>query len=402
MKKSSAIYFILIAFILGALLSSFSVYFFIHIKEIEEIENNNKITNESLNQSIENLKNINQRLELIQIEKKKRLKNLINEVKKMDYSSLTKSLLLKKDISTDSNYNKLLLEPNVYQDQTNEIPEDDPDIKELKKEFDSKTKEIFSSASFILKEKVNKLNLRIMEKNNILSDTNLKLDKTNSKLDQTNLDLKNLNNELEGKNSELQTSLSSIKQFKDKLEIQNMKLNNSLDEIKKYKEKLEHHKKQIVSLKKVETELNKTKLDLETKLENGRLKVNFKGDILFTSGSHKLKTAGKKLINSIYSILERNISDNSIFIAGHTDNEKVKESKKVKYESNWDLSTYRAIEVVKHLIKKGIKPNNITAAGFGKFRPIADNSTISGRQKNRRVELFLIPKINYRTNEKQK
>ena len=104
MKRSSAIYFILVSFIFGALISSLSVYFFIHINEIEEIEKNNKITIDSLNKKIENLKNFNQRRELIQIEKKKRLKNLINEISKKDFSSLTKSLLLSKDSNDQLNH----------------------------------------------------------------------------------------------------------------------------------------------------------------------------------------------------------------------------------------------------------------------------------------------------------
>jgi len=395
MKKRSTIYFSLISFILGALISSLSVYFFVHIREIEEIEKNNKDTIETLNKKIEDLKSINQRLELMQVEKRKKLNGLIGELKSKDYSLLTKNILLSKEIDNNPVYSKLMLE----QKQIEPLPEDDIDIKKLKKEFDKNIKSILNVSAFILKEKVDKLNLRIMEKNRILSSTNNKLDETNSTLDNTNLKLKSLNTTLEKKNSELNKSLSSIKDFKNKLELQNKKLNKSLNEIKKYKVQLEHRKKQIVSLKKIEKELNKVKSNLETKLENGKLKVSFKGDILFESGSHKLKKEGKKLIDSVYPILKANIKDNNIFIAGHTDNVKIKTNTKRKYESNWDLSTYRAIEVVKYLTKKGMSPNNITAAGFGKFRPIANNSTKSGRQKNRRVELFLTPKIINRKNQ---
>ena len=383
MKKSSALYFIFMSFIIGALIASFAVYFFVHINMIEKIENKNKSIIESLNKKIEDLKNLNQKLEILQLEKKKSFRNLINELKKKDYSILTKDILLSKDIDNNADYNKLLLKSGDFQ-KNSEITEDAPYIKELKKELDFKTKEILRSASYILKGKINKLNLQIMDKNKILSDINLKLDNTNSILDNRNL--------------ELNDKIKSINIFKDKLQIQNKKLVNNLEEINKYKNKLELHKKQIDSLQKVEAELNKTMSALETKVENGKLKVSFKGDILFSSGSHNLKKEGKTLINSVFPILKNNIVHNNIFIAGHTDNEKIKESTKTKYESNWDLSTYRAIEVVKYLTSKGISPDNITAAGFGKFRPIADNSTKLGRQKNRRVELFIIPKIIKRNN----
>ena len=408
MKKSAAVYMIFISFIIGAIISALAVYFFVHINEIEKIEQNNKATIDSLNKKIEDLKKLNQRLEMVRLEKQKKFQNLIQDIKTKDYSELTKNILLSKDISKDSDFNKLLLDPGMLQPHVKEIPEDDSDIKALKKELDMKTKEILESAGFILREKVNKLNLRIMEKNKVLSDTNQKLDKTNleldksnQELDKSNTQLSNLNTELEKKNRELEQSLDSIKRFKNKLESQNQVLNKSLEEIQNYKKKLETHKKQIVALKKVETELNKAKADLETKLEDGRLKVNFKGDILFESGSHTLKIEGKELINSVLPILKNSLSENNIFIAGHTDNQKIRESSKKKYESNWDLSTYRAIEVVKFLINKGIRPSHVTAAGFGEFRPISDNKTDLGRQKNRRVELFLIPKIIKRDNERQ-
>ncbi len=71
MEKSSALYFSFMSVIIGVLIGSFSVYFLIHIKEIKEIEKNNKITINSLSQKVENLKNLNKRLEMIQIEKKK-------------------------------------------------------------------------------------------------------------------------------------------------------------------------------------------------------------------------------------------------------------------------------------------------------------------------------------------
>ncbi len=224
-----------------------------------------------------------------------------------------------------------------------------------------------------------------MDKNQKLSDTNLELDKTNSILDK--------------KNIALNENIISINKYQNKLELQNKQLKDNLNEIRQYKEKLELHKEQISSLRKIELELNKSMSALETKLEDGKLKVSFKGDILFASGSHTLKPEGKKLIDNVFPILKKNTTNNNIFIAGHTDNQKIKDTTLSKYESNWDLSTYRAIEVVKYLSKKGIKPDNITAAGFGKFRPIADNSTKAGRKKNRRVELFLIPKIIRRNNK---
>ena len=177
------------------------------------------------------------------------------------------------------------------------------------------------------------------------------------------------------------------------LKIKNRQLADKLEEVEAYKSELEKHKEYITELEDIKTDLQKTVGNLETKIEGGRLKVSFKGDILFSSGSHLLRKGGVKLLDSVYPILMRGGEKYDIFIAGHTDNVPIKKEARDKYKSNWELSTYRAIEVVRYLTAKGLNPNNLTAAGYGEFKPMADNSTEKGKTRNRRVELFLIPKI---------
>ena len=163
--------------------------------------------------------------------------------------------------------------------------------------------------------------------------------------------------------------------------------------MEKYKEELEERKKYINDLEGIKSDLEKTVGVLETKIEKGRLKVSFKGDILFESGKHQLRQEGKQLLESVFPILIKSTVQNDIFIAGHTDNVPIREDARDQYESNWNLSAYRAIEVVNYLMEKGISPQSMTAAGYGEFNPIADNSTDEGKAKNRRVELFIIPRI---------
>jgi chemotaxis protein MotB len=176
------------------------------------------------------------------------------------------------------------------------------------------------------------------------------------------------------------------------LKDKNVGLIKTLKEVEKYKNELDEHKKYIYQLEGIKSDLEKTVGDLETKIEDGRLKVSFKGDILFASGEHKLRKTGVELLESVVPILNKNQKDYDIFIAGHTDNVPIRSISK-KYESNWDLSTYRAIEVVKYLIQKGLSPRNLTAAGYGEYKSITTNTTKEGKAKNRRVDLFLIPKI---------
>ena len=275
------------------------------------------------------------------------LTQLIKEIKAKDYYNLTKEhLLTSSAVAADSN--KIVMKPAENEMYLKDAASDDPAIKELKQRFNNKVKMMLGVSKGILREKVTKLNLELVKMNNMLK----------------------------GKNLELSDKLQEVQEYKGMLE----KYQKNLDDLAVVKSDLE---KKVGDLQ--------TKL--ETKIEDGRLKVNFQGDILFPSGSHKLRKEGVELLDSVFPILNQNITKFDIFIAGHTDNVPIKPEARDKYKSNWDLSTYRAIEVVKYLAAKGMSPRTLTAAGYGEYKPIADNSTPEGKAKNRRVELFLIPKI---------
>ncbi|GAH79272.1 unnamed protein product, partial [marine sediment metagenome] len=96
----------------------------------------------------------------------------------------------------------------------------------------------------------------------------------------------------------------------------------------------------------------------------------------------------KRMLNKLHPILIK--VPNEIVVGGHTDNVPISTK---QYPSNWELSTARATNVVRYLIKaKEFPPERISAVGYGEYRPITDNSTAEGRQKNRRV-VFLIKKL---------
>lgn len=123
----------------------------------------------------------------------------------------------------------------------------------------------------------------------------------------------------------------------------------------------------------------------------GQLSVKFLDEILFPSGSAEIKPEGKKLLATLARALSLE-ADKIIQIEGHTDNVKIGGPLAEKYPSNWELSSARAVAVVRYLSEKeGIDGRRLTAAGFGEFAPIADNQTKEGRQKNRRIEIRLIP-----------
>jgi len=80
-----------------------------------------------------------------------------------------------------------------------------------------------------------------------------------------------------------------------------------------------------------------------------------------------------------------------IQVDGHTDAVPIKS---FTYESNWQLSAARAVNVAQSLIDKGVPAHNIVIRAYGEQRPIADNMTEEGKEKNRRVEIIITQKDN--------
>jgi chemotaxis protein MotB len=105
----------------------------------------------------------------------------------------------------------------------------------------------------------------------------------------------------------------------------------------------------------------------------------------FASGSASLLPSAKEHLEKIAEILRAH--DLDIVVEGHTDDIPIRSA---RYKTNWELSTARATAVVLHLSEEHhINPTRLAAAGYGPYRPIADNRTPEGRASNRRVDLLL-------------
>ncbi|MHB8140814.1 MAG: OmpA/MotB family protein [Vulcanimicrobiaceae bacterium] len=106
----------------------------------------------------------------------------------------------------------------------------------------------------------------------------------------------------------------------------------------------------------------------------------------YNSGSARLRPQTKVILNEVSKFLRKN--NNLVRVEGNTDNVPIRT---VKYPSNWDLSTARAVNVVKYLVKDdGINPVRLSAAGYGKYHPRVPNTTAANRQENRRVDIVLL------------
>lgn len=118
----------------------------------------------------------------------------------------------------------------------------------------------------------------------------------------------------------------------------------------------------------------------------GTITVTLPNAILFDSGKETLKSATIAELDHIRSVLQQKYKDRQIDVVGHTDTDPIKKS---KWKDNWELSAQRSLTVARYLIQRGISEDNIRAVGCGESRPIASNSTASGKAKNRRVEIVV-------------
>ena len=123
-------------------------------------------------------------------------------------------------------------------------------------------------------------------------------------------------------------------------------------------------------------------------IEKRGLVITFVSSVLFDSGKANLRSQAHKALNKVVAVCRKIVADREVGIEGHTDNQPIRHS---GWESNWELSTARATSVLHYLEKKGISPERLSATGFGKYRPLTTNRTVEGRQKNRRVEIVILP-----------
>lgn len=110
---------------------------------------------------------------------------------------------------------------------------------------------------------------------------------------------------------------------------------------------------------------------------------------LFPSGQAELTPQGRKVIQRIGEVLKR-YAGYHVRVEGHTDNVPIGEKLKEIFPSNWELSTARATAVVRYMIYSlNFPPERLSAVGYSKYRPVADNKTPQGRAKNRRIRVVI-------------
>jgi chemotaxis protein MotB len=143
----------------------------------------------------------------------------------------------------------------------------------------------------------------------------------------------------------------------------------------------------------LEKRLKKEIDDQEVKLEMAErgLVITFVAEVLFDSGKAKIRPEAHSALDKVAKVIRDKVSDREIGVEGHTDNEPIKHS---GWKSNWELSTARATSVLHYLVDEGrLNPKKLSAIGYGEYRPVVSNDAAEGRQKNRRVEIVIMPKV---------
>jgi len=125
--------------------------------------------------------------------------------------------------------------------------------------------------------------------------------------------------------------------------------------------------------------------NISTRILDGKIIVSIKGKALFNSGSASLNSTAVSIFDEIILILT-DYPEYNINIKGHTDNSPISTA---IFPSNWELSAVRATTVLKYLISKGVRPQRLTATGYGEIMPLVPNTSEENKAQNRRVEFVL-------------
>jgi chemotaxis protein MotB len=138
---------------------------------------------------------------------------------------------------------------------------------------------------------------------------------------------------------------------------------------------------------------------LRVTARHGELVLSLPSEVLFPSGSAELSKQGEYAVVQVAGVLRR-YPERRYLVVGHTDNQDIAKPKPGAPApacapiDNWQLSTERALTVTRVMVTAGMDPKNLLPAGAGEHDPVASNATADGRQKNRRIEIALLPAIN--------
>ena len=135
--------------------------------------------------------------------------------------------------------------------------------------------------------------------------------------------------------------------------------------------------------------------EVDVQVLKGVVYISLADNMLYKSGSYEINDRAAETLSKIAKII-KDYSDYEVLIEGNTDNVPVNNNaaSMKNIRNNWDLSALRASSVVQYLINHfGVEPKRLTAGGRGEFNPVASNDTEVGKQRNRRTQIIITPKL---------
>jgi chemotaxis protein MotB len=188
--------------------------------------------------------------------------------------------------------------------------------------------------------------------------------------------------ELTDKVEKLESEKTELATAKEDLSKEVAAKSGELEQLKGTYDKLEAQMKDEIA-----------KGDISLSQDGGRLRVGLVDKILFDSGEAAISKRGEDVLAKVGAVLA-SIDDKQIQVSGHTDRTPISDKLAPQFPTNWELSTARAINVVRFLSEKAnVPPERLVASGYSEYHPIANNKTATGRAKNRRIEILLTPSL---------
>ena len=200
----------------------------------------------------------------------------------------------------------------------------------------------------------------------------------------------------EDKYAKLQESLDKSLTNASQNNISIEKLVDQINESNQYIRHLVEVKSKSDSLNMVLTNnltrsLSKEELkEVDVQVLKGVVYISLADNMLYKSGSYEINSRAAETLSKIAKII-KDYKDYDVLIEGNTDNVPIK---KTNIRNNWDLSALRASSVVQALQNDyGVDPKRLTAGGRGEYNPVAGNDTEVGKQRNRRTQIIITPKL---------
>lgn len=130
--------------------------------------------------------------------------------------------------------------------------------------------------------------------------------------------------------------------------------------------------------------------DVDVQVFKGVVYISLADNMLYKSGSYEIGDRAGETLSKIAKIIT-DYKDYDVLVEGNTDNVPISQK---NIRNNWDLSALRASSVVQALQNQyGVDPKRLSAAGRGEYNPVASNATAVGKQRNRRTQIIITPKL---------